>query len=114
MLFLLLYFYFKEKLYTFSVYKASAERIVLNIIDSDKEIKIQLKKWQPTVEEYGVPYIEFKNGSPVELLKLKDMSSVYLKSTYPDDFEFFFHFWDYLSSDCQDKCNYFLNLIIEV
>lgn len=96
------------------MHKASAERIVLNVIDDDKQIKIQLKKWLPTVEEYGVPYIEFKNNSQVFLLKLKDMSSVYLRSASDEDFELLLHYWDRLALYCSKNRNYFLNLIIEV
>ena len=64
------------------------ERIVLIIFNENKEIKVQLKKWQPTIEESGVPYIDFKSNSLVELLKLKDMESVFIRSKEKHHFEF--------------------------
>lgn len=106
-LFLIIFPYFKENSYIFNVHKANSKRIVLNIIDGDKNIRIQLKNWQPTVEECGVPYIEFKNRSSVELLNLKDMNSLYLRSKHKDHFDKLFGTWDNVSMYCIKNRKYF-------
>jgi len=77
------------------------------MFDENEEIKVQLKKWQPTIEESGVSYIDFKNNSSVELLKLKDMSSVFIRSKEKHHFEFFFSFWNNLAAYCYKNCNYY-------
>lgn len=82
------------------------------MFDEKKEIKVQLKKWQPTVEEFGVPYIDFKSDSFVALLKVKDMNSLYIRSKEKDHFELFFMFWDSIAAYCFKNCNYFIVLII--
>lgn len=82
------------------------ERIVLILFDENKEIKVQLKKWQPTIEESGVPYIDFKNNSSVELLKLKYMNSAYIRSKEKHHFEFLFSCWNNLAAYCYKNCNY--------
>jgi len=74
---------------------------------------VQLKKWHPTVEESGVSYIDFKSGSSVELLKLKDMTSVYIRSKERHHLDFFFSCWNSLAAYCYKNRNYFLNLIID-
>ncbi|VVC34737.1 Tudor domain,RNA recognition motif domain [Cinara cedri] len=90
----------EEKFYIFNVHKVSAEQIILDIIHNNKKIKIQLEKWKPTVEEYGVPYIEFKNGSLVELLELKDMNLLYLRTKHKDYHELMFKCWESVSNYC--------------
>ncbi|XP_025425814.1 uncharacterized protein LOC112694531 isoform X1 [Sipha flava] len=90
----------KDKPYVFKVRSASSERIVLILFDEKKEIKVQLKKWQATVEEFGVPYIDFKSGSFVELLKLKDMNSVYIRSKQKYQLELIFSFWNSIAAYC--------------
>lgn len=85
------------------------QRIVLIIFDENKEIKVQLKNWVPTIEESGVPYIEFKNRSAVELLNIKNMNSVYLRSKQPDHFDFLHSNWDLIAYYCNKNCNYVLN-----
>ncbi|XP_060876252.1 uncharacterized protein LOC132949399 isoform X3 [Metopolophium dirhodum] len=90
----------KNTSYTFKVRSVGSERIVLIMFDENKEIKVQLKKWQPTVEESGVSYIDFKNNSSVELLKLKDMNSVFIRSKEKHHFEFLFSSWNNLAAYC--------------
>jgi hypothetical protein len=75
------------------------------LFDEKKEIKVQLKKWQATVEEFGVPYIDFKSGSFVELLKLKDMNSVYIRSKQKYQLELIFSFWNSIAAYCYKNCN---------
>ncbi|XP_022174799.1 uncharacterized protein LOC111036859 [Myzus persicae] len=90
----------KNTTYVFKVRSVCPERIVLIMFDENKEIKVQLKKWQPTIEEFGVPYIDFKSDSSVELLKLKDMSSVFIRSKEKHHFEFLFSSWNNLAAYC--------------
>ncbi|XP_025208243.1 uncharacterized protein LOC112603736 [Melanaphis sacchari] len=90
----------KKTSYTFKVCSVCPERIVLIIFDENKEIKVQLKKWQPTIEESGVSYIDFKNNSSVELLKLKYMNSVFIRSKEKHHFDFFFSSWNNLAAYC--------------
>lgn len=85
-----------------------AERIVLIISYENKEIKVQLKKWYPTVEESGVSYIDLKNGSLVELLKLKNMNSLYIRSKEKQHLDLFFSCWNSVAAYCYKNRNYFL------
>lgn len=82
------------------------------IFDENKEIQVQLKKWTPTVEESGVPCIELKNDSDVELINLKNMNSVYLRSKQLDDIDILFSTWNSVVAHCQKNCNYFSNYIV--
>lgn len=90
----------KKTSYLFKVRSVCPERIVLILLDENKEIKVQLKKWQPTIEESGVPYIDFKSNSSVELLKLKYMNSAFIRSKEKHHFEFFFSCWNNLAAYC--------------
>ncbi|XP_016658697.1 uncharacterized protein LOC100167275 isoform X2 [Acyrthosiphon pisum] len=90
----------KNASYVFKVHSVNPERIVLIMFDENKEIKVQLKKWQPTIEESGVPYIDFKSNSSAELLKLKDMNSVFIRSKEKHHFDFFFSSWNNLAAYC--------------
>lgn len=91
----------------FKVHSASSKRIVLIIFDENKKFQVQLKKWVPTVEECGVPYIEFKNNSIVEFLDLKDMNSVHLRSKQKNHFDFFFSIWNSIVHYCHKNSNNF-------
>lgn len=82
------------------------------VFDENKEFQVQLKKWTPTVEESGVPYIELKNNSDVVLLNLKDMNSVHLRSKKLDDIDIFFSIWNSVVAYCEKNCNYFSNYIV--
>ncbi|XP_022170007.1 uncharacterized protein LOC111033534 [Myzus persicae] len=86
--------------YIFKVHSVSPERIVLIMFDKNKEIKVQLKNWQPTIEESGVSYIDFKSNSYVELLKLKDMSSIFIRSKEKHHYDFLFSSWNNLAAYC--------------
>ncbi|CAI6361930.1 unnamed protein product [Macrosiphum euphorbiae] len=90
----------KKTSYAFKVRSVCNERIVLIMLDENTEIKVQLKKWQPTIEECGVSYIDFKSNSSVELLKLKDMNSVFIRSKEKHHFEFLFSSWNNLAAYC--------------
>ncbi|XP_060847831.1 uncharacterized protein LOC132927329 [Rhopalosiphum padi] len=90
----------KKTSYIFKVGSVCPTRIVLIIFDENKEIKAQLKKWQPTIEESGVPYIDFKNNSSVELLKLNYMNSAFIRSKEKHHFEFLFSSWNNLAAYC--------------
>ncbi|KAF0751710.1 Uncharacterized protein FWK35_00019435 [Aphis craccivora] len=92
--------------YNFKVCSVSPERIVLILFDENKEIKVQLKKWQPTIEESGVPYVDFKSNSSVELLKLKYMDSAFIRSKEKHHFEFFFSCWNNLAAYCYKNVQY--------
>lgn len=83
-------------------------RIVLIIYDKNKEVKVQIKKWKPSVEECGVPYIGFKSGNAVELLKLKDMNSAYIRSKEKHHFDILFSSWNTIAAYCYKNRNYFL------
>jgi len=87
------------------------ERIVLIMLDENKEIKVQLKKWQPTIEESGVSYIDFKSNSSVELLKLKDMNSVFIRSKEKHHFVFLFSSWNILAAYCHKNRNYYFYIL---
>lgn len=83
-----------------------AERTVLIMLTELEDIKIQLKKWQPTVEECGVPYVNFKTGSSVEILKIKDTNSLYIKSKENHHMEQFFSIWNSIAGFCYKDGNY--------
>lgn len=85
-------------------------RIVLIIYDKNKEVKVQIKKWKPSVEECGVPYIDFKSGSAVELLKLKDMNSAYIRSKERHHFDILFSSWNTIAAYCYKNRNYYFLL----
>lgn len=93
------------------VLSVSAERVVLTmILDDSTEFKVQLKKWQPTVEEYGVPYVDFKSGTSVELLKFKKMNSAIIRSKEMYHMDLFFSTWNSVASYCLQNRNYYLLL----
>ncbi|XP_050542444.1 uncharacterized protein LOC126906154 isoform X2 [Daktulosphaira vitifoliae] len=92
-----------KKSHKFNVKSVNADRIVLKLFIDDKKVKIQLKKWKPTVEEYGVPYVNIKSGSKVELIKFKDMNSVYIRSKEKSHFNLFFSTWNNLAAYCYEN-----------
>ncbi|XP_050425594.1 uncharacterized protein LOC126836355 isoform X2 [Adelges cooleyi] len=89
-----------KKSHTFKIKSVNADRIVLLLFVESQEVKIQLKTWRPTVEEYGVPCVNIKSGSKVELLKLKDMNTLYIRSKEKSHFNFFFMTWNNLAAYC--------------
>lgn len=79
------------------------------MFDKSNEIKVQLKKWQPTVEESGIPYVNFESGSSVKLLKLKNMESVYIRSKGKYYLDFFFSTLNSVAYYCyKNRNNLFL------
>lgn len=85
----------------------SAEKIILILyINSSKEFKVTVKNWEPTVEEYGVPYVDFKSDSLVELLKLKNMNSLLVRSREKRHMNIFFTTWNSVANYCYKNCNY--------
>lgn len=85
----------------------SSKKIILTIyLNSSKEFKAQIKNWEPTVEESGVPYVDFKSDSIVELLKLKNMNSIFLRSREKRHMDTFFSTWNSVAKYCYKNCNY--------
>lgn len=85
----------------------SAEKIILTLyFNSSKECEVTITNWEPTVEEYGVPYVDFRSDSIVELLKLKNMNSVFLRSREQRHLDIFFITWDSIADYCCKNCNY--------
>lgn len=85
----------------------SAKNIILIIyFNSSKEFKVTVKNWEPTVEESGVPYVDFRSDSIVELLKLKNMNSIFLRSREKRHINTFFITWNSVAEYCHKNRNY--------
>lgn len=78
--------------------------------DSGSQCKIHIKIWEPSVEESGVPYVNFKSGSLVELLELKDMETVFIRSREKKHMDLFYFTWNLISKNCC-KRNYYITLV---
>jgi len=82
--------------------------------DSGKSFKVQIKHWEPTVEESGVPYVNFRSGNLVELLKVNSMDSVFIRSREKQHLNIFFSAWNSVAIHCYENCNYNLLYYLNV
>lgn len=76
------------------------------VSDSGESFKVQIKYWEPTVEESGVPYVNFRSSNVVELLKVNNMDSVFIRSREKQHLNIFFSAWNLVANHCFENCNY--------